>query len=86
MCETEMNNHMILVCDNFGKEFLNRLSKFGDVFQSSDIDYSLPLDKITILVVRSKTKVNNELVGIVTEHDILTNLAKSIISWANLKN
>ena len=59
-----MNNHMILVCDNFGKEFLNRLSKFGSVFQSSDIDYSLPLDKVTILVVRSKTKVNKELVGI----------------------
>jgi len=55
---------MILVCDNFGKEFLDRLSKFGSVFQSSDIDYSLPLDKVTILVVRSKTKVNKELVDI----------------------
>ena len=55
---------MILVCDNFGKAFLDRLSKFGNVFQSSDIDYSLPLDKVTILVVRSKTKVNKELVDI----------------------
>ncbi|MCW4015645.1 MAG: 3-phosphoglycerate dehydrogenase [Candidatus Bathyarchaeota archaeon] len=59
-----MSNHTILVCDNFGKEFLDRLSKFGKVFQTSDIDYSLPLDKVTILVVRSKTKVNKELVDI----------------------
>jgi phosphoglycerate dehydrogenase-like enzyme len=59
-----MSNHTILVCDNFGQEFLDHLSKFGKVFQSSDIDYSLPLDKITILVVRSKTKVNQELVDL----------------------
>jgi D-3-phosphoglycerate dehydrogenase len=58
----KMSDHTILVCDNFGEEFLNRLSKFGKVFQASDIDYSLPLDKVTILVVRSKTKVNKELV------------------------
>jgi len=55
---------MILVCDNFSKEFLDRLSKFGKVFQSNDIDYSLPLEKVTILVVRSKTKVNKELVDV----------------------
>lgn len=59
-----MSNHTILVCDNFGQEFLDRLSEFGTVFQSSDVDYSLPLDKVTILVVRSKTKVNKELVDI----------------------
>jgi len=59
-----MSNHTILVCDNFGKEFLDRLSKFGKVFQSSDIDYSLPVEEITVLVVRSKTKVNNETVGV----------------------
>ncbi|PVX25544.1 MAG: 3-phosphoglycerate dehydrogenase [Candidatus Bathyarchaeum sp.] len=59
-----MSNHTILVCDNFGKEFLDRLSKFGTAFQSSDIDYTLPLDKVTILVVRSKTKVNKELVDV----------------------
>ena len=59
-----MSNHTILVCDNFGQEFLDRLSNFGNVFQSSDIDYSLPLDKVTILVVRSKTKVNKGLVDI----------------------
>ena len=59
-----MNNHTILVCDNFGQNFLDRLATFGKVFQSSDIDYSLPLDKVTILVVRSKTKVNKELVDV----------------------
>jgi len=59
-----MSNHTILVCDNFGQEFLDRLSKFGKAFQSSDIDYSLPLDEVTILVVRSKTKVNKELVDV----------------------
>jgi len=59
-----MREHTILVCDNFGEEFIGRLSKFGKVFQSSDIDYSLPLEKVTILVVRSKTKVNKKLVGI----------------------
>ncbi len=64
-----MQNQMILVCDNFGQEFLDRLSKFGEVFQSSDIDYSLPLDKVTILVVRSKTKVNKELVDIMKSLD-----------------
>jgi phosphoglycerate dehydrogenase-like enzyme len=59
-----MSNHTILVCDNFGQHFLDRLSQFGEVFQSSDIDYSLPLDKVTILVVRSKTKVNKKLVDV----------------------
>ena len=59
-----MTNHTILVCDNFGKEFLDRLSKFGKVLQSSDIDYNLPVDEVTVLVVRSKTKVNNDTVGV----------------------
>lgn len=66
-----MTDHTILVCDNFGKEFLDRLSKFGNVFQSSDIDYSLPLDKVTILVVRSKTKVNKELVDIMKRLELV---------------
>ncbi|WNZ28537.1 MAG: 3-phosphoglycerate dehydrogenase [Candidatus Bathyarchaeota archaeon] len=59
-----MSNHTILVCDNFGKEFLNRLSKFGKVLQSSDIDYNLPLEEVTVLVVRSKTKVNKNTVDV----------------------
>lgn len=57
-----MRKHKILVCDNFSEEFLDNLSKFGKVFQASDIDYSLPLDEVTMLIVRSKTKVNKELV------------------------
>jgi D-3-phosphoglycerate dehydrogenase len=57
-----MRKHKILVCDNFGEEFLDELSHFGIVTQANDIDYSLPLDEFTILVVRSKTKVNKELV------------------------
>ncbi|MDG6221979.1 MAG: NAD(P)-dependent oxidoreductase [Candidatus Bathyarchaeota archaeon] len=59
-----MSNHTILVCDNFGKEFLDRLSKFGKVLQSSDIDYNLPLEEVTVLVVRSKTKVNKNTVDV----------------------
>jgi len=64
VCGLIMNKHTILVCDNFGEEFLDHLSKFGKVLQANDIDYSLPLGKVTILVVRSKTKVNKELVDI----------------------
>jgi D-3-phosphoglycerate dehydrogenase len=84
------------VCDNFGEEFLNRLSKFGKVFQSSDIDYSLPLDKVTILVVRSKTKVNRKLVDVMKslecvitathgiDHIDLTYLAEKGINFYNV--
>jgi phosphoglycerate dehydrogenase-like enzyme len=61
-----MQKHKILVCDNFGKEFLDSLSKFGQVTQASDIDYNLPLHEVTILVVRSKTKVNKNLVDTMT--------------------
>jgi phosphoglycerate dehydrogenase-like enzyme len=57
-----MQKHKILVCDNFDKEFLDQLSKFGQVTQANDIDYNLPLHEVTILVVRSKTKVNKTLV------------------------
>ncbi|UCC58663.1 MAG: 3-phosphoglycerate dehydrogenase [Candidatus Bathyarchaeum sp.] len=58
-----MRKHTILVCDNFGQEFLDHLSKFGEVTQANDIDPSMPLNEVTILVVRSKTKVNKELVN-----------------------
>ena len=66
-----MSKHTILVCDNFGKEFLDRLSEFGTVFQSDDVDYSLPIDKVTILVVRSKTKVNKDLVDVMTSLELV---------------
>jgi D-3-phosphoglycerate dehydrogenase len=65
-CGGTMQKHKILVCDNFGKEFLDSLSKFGQVTQASDIDYNLPLHEVTILVVRSKTKVNKNLVDTMT--------------------
>jgi len=64
VCEMKMTNHTILVCDNFGEEFLSRLSKFGKVLQSSDIDYNLPVEEVTVLVVRSKTKVNKNTVDV----------------------
>jgi phosphoglycerate dehydrogenase-like enzyme len=64
VCEMKMTNHIILVCDNFGEEFLSRLSKFGKVLQSSDIDYNLPVEEVTVLVVRSKTKVNKNTVDV----------------------
>ena len=91
-----MSNHIILVCDNFSQEFLERLSKFGKVYQSSDIDYSLPLEKVTILVVRSKTKVNKELVTVMknlecvitathgVDHIDLNVLAEKGISFYNV--
>jgi D-3-phosphoglycerate dehydrogenase len=59
-----MRKHKILVCDNFGQDFLDELSQFGIATQANDIDYSIPLDEFTILVVRSKTKVNKELVDV----------------------
>lgn len=67
----KMSKHTILVCDNFGKEFLDRLSEFGTVFQSTAINDSLPVDKVTILVVRSKTKVNKKLVDIMKSLELV---------------
>jgi D-3-phosphoglycerate dehydrogenase len=91
-----MQKHKILVCDNFGKKFLDQLSKFGQVTQANDIDYSLPLHEVTILVVRSKTKVNKTLVDtmkrlecVITathgiDHIDLTYLKKKEIKFFNI--
>jgi phosphoglycerate dehydrogenase-like enzyme len=91
-----MQKHKILVCDNFGKEFLDQLSKFGEVTQAKDIDYNLPLHEVTILVVRSKTKVNKTLVDtmkrlecVITathgiDHIDLTYLKKKEIKFFNI--
>lgn len=57
-----MNKHKILVADNYGKEFYDKLARYGEVVKATNIDDDVPLDDITILVVRSKTKVNEELV------------------------
>ncbi len=91
-----MQKHKILVCDNFGKKFLDQLSKFGQVTQANDIDYNLPLHEVTILVVRSKTKVNKTLVDtmkrlecVITathgiDHIDLTYLKKKEIKFFNI--
>ena len=57
-----MNKHKILVADNYGEEFYDQLARYGEVVKAIDIDDDVPLDDVTILVVRSKTKVNEKLV------------------------
>jgi len=57
-----MNKHKILVADNYGKEFYDQLAKYGEVVKATNIDDDVQLDDVTILVVRSKTKVNEKLV------------------------
>lgn len=57
-----MNKHKILVADNYGEEFYDQLARYGEVVKATNIDDDIQLDGITILVVRSKTKVNKELV------------------------
>jgi len=57
-----MNKHKILVADDYGEEFYEELAKYGEVVKAIDIDDDAQLDDVTILVVRSKTKVNQKLV------------------------
>ena len=57
-----MNKHKILVADNYSQEFYDRLARYGEVVKATNLDDDTPLGGITILVVRSKTKVNEELV------------------------
>jgi len=58
-----MTKHKVLVADNYGKKFYDELVRYGEVVKATDIDDDVKLDDVTILVVRSKTKVNEELVG-----------------------
>jgi len=58
----KMNKHKILVADDYSKEFYDQLAKYGDVVKATDVDDDVQLDDVTILVVRSKTKVDEELV------------------------
>jgi len=58
-----MTKHKVLVADNYGKKFYDELVRYGEVVKATDIDDDVQLDDVTILVVRSKTKVNEELVG-----------------------
>jgi len=57
-----MGRHTILVADCYSKKFFDELAKYGDVIRTSNIDDDVQLDDATILVVRSKTKVNEKLV------------------------
>jgi len=57
-----MNKSKILVADNYSKKFFDELAKYGEVVQASNIDDDVQLDDVTILVVRSKTRVDEKLV------------------------
>jgi phosphoglycerate dehydrogenase-like enzyme len=57
-----MSRHKIFVADDYSKNFFDELVKYGEVVKASNIDDDAQLDDVTILVVRSKTKVNKELV------------------------
>jgi len=58
-----MNKHKILVADDYNKKFFNELAEYGEVVKASNIGNDVQLDDVTILVVRSKTKVNEKLVN-----------------------
>jgi len=57
-----MTKHKILVADDYGKKFYDQVARYGEVVKATDVDDDIQLDDVTILVVRSKTKVNEELV------------------------
>jgi phosphoglycerate dehydrogenase-like enzyme len=57
-----MGRHKILVADDYSKVFFDELAKYGEVVKASNIDDEVQLDDVTILVVRSKTRVNEKLV------------------------
>ena len=58
-----MNKQKILVADDYSKKFFDELAKYGEVVKASNVDDDVQLDDVTILVVRSKTKVNEKLVN-----------------------
>ena len=57
-----MNKHKILGADDYSKKFFDELAEYGEVAKASNIDNDVKLDDVTILVVRSKTRVNEKLV------------------------
>lgn len=57
-----MNKHKVLVADDYSKKFFDEIAKYGEVVKIPDIDDNTRLDDVTILVIRSKTKVNEKLV------------------------
>ena len=58
-----MSKHKVLVVDSYSTQFFEELAKYSDYVKVSKIDDSIPLDDITILVIRSKTKVTQDLVN-----------------------
>jgi len=58
-----MKEHRILVADDYNEEFFDELAKYGEVVKATNIDDDIELGDITILVVRSKTKVDEKLVN-----------------------
>ena len=59
---TYMSKHKVLVVDNYSTQFFAELAKHSDYVKVSKIDDNTRLDDITILVIRSKTKVTKDLV------------------------
>ena len=57
-----MNKHKISVAGEYSEEFYDELARYGEVVKATNIGDDVQLDNVTILVVRSKTKVNEELV------------------------
>lgn len=58
-----MSGFKILVVDDFSREFFDELTKYGKVVKAAKVDEGLQLGDVNILVVRSKTKVDKELLN-----------------------
>ena len=56
-----MKKHKILVVDDYSKEFFGELARYGEVMEAVDIDDSIRLGDVTIMVVRSKTGLTKNL-------------------------
>jgi len=54
-------NYRILVTDGFGRDFLESLAKYGEIINSESINEEFERD-IDILIVRSRTKVDRNLI------------------------
>jgi len=59
----QVSGFKILVVDDFPREFFDELTKYGKVVKAANVDEGLQLGDVDILVVRSKTKVDKELLN-----------------------
>jgi D-3-phosphoglycerate dehydrogenase len=57
-----MSKHKVLVVDNYSRQFFAELAKISDYIKVQSIEDNTRLSDITILVIRSKTKVTQKLV------------------------